>query len=140
MLELANRLDAPLFQASTSEVYGEPDVHPQPESYRGRVNAIGPRGCYDEGKRCAESLCFDFHRRHGVGVRVARIFNCYGPYMHPRDGRVKALRGEPIPVHGDGGQTRSFCYVDDLVDGILAFMDEADGFPGAPSTWAIRRS
>ena len=136
MLELASRLGAPVFQASTSEVYGDPDVHPQPESYWGRVNAIGPRACYDEGKRCAESLCFDFHRQHGLGVRVARIFNCYGPRMHPHDGRVipkfivKALRGEPIPIHGDGGQTRSFCYIDDLLDGILAFMGEEDGFPG----------
>ena len=136
MLELAVRQGARLFQASTSEVYGDPEVHPQPESYRGRVNAVGPRGCYDEGKRCAEALCFDFHRRYGLGVRVARIFNCYGPRMHPGDGRVvpnfivKALRGEPIPVHGDGRQTRSFCYVDDLVDGILACMAADDGFPG----------
>ena len=128
MLGLAKRTRAKILQASTSEVYGDPEVHPQPESYWGRVNPIGPRACYDEGKRCAEALFFDYHRSHGVDVRVVRIFNTYGPRMHPADGRVvsnfivAALRGDPITVHGDGSQTRSFCYVDDLIEGFLRLM------------------
>ena len=132
MLGLAKRVGARIFQASTSEVYGDPELHPQPESYRGHVNPIGPRACYDEGKRCAETLFFDYHRHHGVDIRVARIFNTYGPRMHPNDGRVvsnfivQALSGEPLTIYGDGSQTRSFCYVDDLVEGFLRFMD-ADG-------------
>ncbi|HAJ12087.1 MAG: UDP-glucuronic acid decarboxylase family protein [Hydrogenophaga sp.] len=129
MLGLAKRTKARIFQASTSEVYGDPEVHPQAESYWGRVNPIGIRSCYDEGKRCAETLFFDYHRQHGVEIKVARIFNTYGPRMHPNDGRVvsnfivQALRGEDITIYGDGSQTRSFCYVDDLIDGFLAFMD-----------------
>jgi UDP-glucuronate decarboxylase len=128
MLGLAKRTGARIFQASTSEVYGDPDQHPQTESYWGRVNPIGTRSCYDEGKRCAETLFFDYHRQYGTDVRVARIFNTYGPRMHPNDGRVvsnfivQALRGQPITVYGKGSQTRSFCYVDDLVDGFLRFM------------------
>jgi len=129
MLGLAKRLHVPLLQASTSEVYGDPQEHPQREEYWGHVNPIGPRACYDEGKRCAETLCFDYERQHGVPVKVARIFNTYGPRMHPDDGRVvstfvvKALRGQPIPLHGDGRQTRAFCYVDDLVDGLVRLMN-----------------
>lgn len=129
MLGLAKRTKARIFQASTSEVYGDPEVHPQAESYWGRVNPIGIRSCYDEGNRCAETLFFDYHRQHGVEIKVARIFNTYGPRMHPNDGRVvsnfivQALRGEDITIYGDGSQTRSFCYVDDLIDGFLAFMD-----------------
>jgi len=136
MLGLAKRLRIRIFQASTSEVYGSPQVHPQPESYWGHVNPIGIRSCYDEGKRCAETLFFDYHRQHGLDVRVARIFNTYGPRMHPNDGRVvsnfivQALRGDPITLYGDGSQTRSFCYVDDLVRGIDAFMKPDDAFPG----------
>jgi UDP-glucuronate decarboxylase len=136
MLGLAKRLRARIFQASTSEVYGDPDVHPQPEAYWGKVNPIGIRSCYDEGKRCAETLFFDYHRQHGVDIRVGRIFNTYGPRMHPNDGRVvsnfivQALRGEPITVYGGGTQTRSFCYVDDLIDGIVAFMDAEPGAIG----------
>jgi UDP-glucuronate decarboxylase len=133
MLGLAKRVRARILQASTSEVYGDPDVHPQPESYWGRVNPIGIRSCYDEGKRCAETLFFDYHRQHRVDIRVARIFNTYGPRMHPNDGRVvsnfivQALRGEPITIYGDGSQSRSFCYVDDLIEGLCRFMDaEAD--------------
>ena len=128
MLGLAKRTGARIFQASTSEVYGDPVVHPQTEGYWGNVNPIGPRSCYDEGKRCAETLFFDYHRQHGVEIKVARIFNTYGPRMHPQDGRVvsnfimQALKGEDITVFGDGLQTRSFCYVDDLVDGFLALM------------------
>jgi UDP-glucuronate decarboxylase len=128
MLGLAKRTKARIFQASTSEVYGDPDVHPQPESYWGRVNPIGLRSCYDEGKRCAETLFFDYHRQYGLDIRVARIFNTYGPRMHPNDGRVvsnfivQALRGEPITVYGSGEQTRSFCYVDDLIEGFVRFM------------------
>jgi UDP-glucuronate decarboxylase len=128
MLGLAKRRRARILQASTSEVYGDPQRHPQPESYWGHVNPIGPRACYDEGKRCAETLFFDYQRQHGVDIRVVRIFNTYGPRMHPQDGRVvsnfivQALSGEPITIYGDGSQTRSFCYVDDLVDGILAMM------------------
>ena len=129
MLGLAKRTKARIFQASTSEVYGDPHVHPQPESYWGNVNPIGPRSCYDEGKRCAETLFFDYHRQYGTEIKVARIFNTYGPRMHPNDGRVvsnfivQALRGEPITIYGDGSQTRSFCYVDDLIDGIVRLMD-----------------
>jgi len=136
MLGLAKRLKARILQASTSEVYGDPDVHPQPESYWGKVNPIGVRSCYDEGKRCAETLFFDYHRQHRVDVRVARIFNTYGPRMHPRDGRVvsnfivQALRGDPITVYGQGLQTRSFCFVDDLVAGLNRFMDAEPGLPG----------
>jgi UDP-glucuronate decarboxylase len=136
MLGLAKRLRARIFQASTSEVYGDPDVHPQPEAYWGKVNPIGIRSCYDEGKRCAETLFFDYHRQHGVDIRVGRIFNTYGPRMHPNDGRVvsnfivQALRGEPITIYGGGTQTRSFCYVDDLIDGIVAFMDAEPGAIG----------
>jgi UDP-glucuronate decarboxylase len=136
MLGLAKRTKARIFQASTSEVYGDPDVHPQPESYWGKVNPIGIRSCYDEGKRCAETLFFDYHRQYHVDVRVARIFNTYGPRMHPNDGRVvsnfivQALRGQPITVYGKGQQTRSFCYVDDLVEGFLRFMQLEPPFTG----------
>jgi UDP-glucuronate decarboxylase len=136
MLGLAKRLRARILQASTSEVYGDPAVHPQAESYWGHVNPVGVRSCYDEGKRCAETLFFDYHRQHRVDIRVARIFNTYGPRMHPKDGRVvsnfivQALRGEPITVYGEGLQTRSFCFVDDLVDGLQRFMDAEPGLPG----------
>jgi UDP-glucuronate decarboxylase len=129
MLGLAKRLKARILQASTSEVYGDPEVHPQPESYWGHVNPIGPRSCYDEGKRCAETLFFDYHRQHRLPIKVARIFNTYGPRMHPNDGRVvsnfvvQALKGEAITLFGDGSQTRSFCYVDDLVDGLIRLMN-----------------
>lgn len=128
MLGLAKRLSCRIFQASTSEVYGDPDIHPQPEGYWGNVNPIGPRSCYDEGKRCAETLFFDYNRQHGLNIKVARIFNTYGPRMHVSDGRVvsnfviQALAGEPITIFGDGMQTRSFCYVDDLIDGFCRFM------------------
>lgn len=128
MLELAQALDIPVLHASTSEVYGSPAVHPQPEHYWGHVNPIGPRACYDEGKRCAESLCFDYARHRGVAVKVARIFNTYGPRMQPDDGRVisnliiQALQGEPLTLYGDGRQTRSFCYVDDLIEGLVRLM------------------
>jgi UDP-glucuronate decarboxylase len=138
MLGLAKRLKARIFQASTSEVYGDPAVHPQPESYWGNVNPIGTRSCYDEGKRCAETLFFDYHRQHGVDIRVARIFNTYGPRMHPNDGRVvsnfivQALRNEDITLYGNGEQTRSFCFVDDLVEGFLRFMDLPTGTEGQP--------
>jgi len=136
MLGLAKRTKAKIFQASTSEVYGDPAVHPQPETYRGSVSPIGPRACYDEGKRCAETLFFDYHRQYGVEIRVARIFNTYGPRMHPNDGRVvsnfivQALRNEPITVFGDGSQTRSFCYVEDLIEGFLKLMAKPAGFTG----------
>jgi UDP-glucuronate decarboxylase len=136
MLGLAKRVGARILQASTSEVYGDPEVHPQREDYWGRVNPIGPRSCYDEGKRCAETLFFDYHRQHGLPIKVARIFNTYGPRMHPADGRVvsnfimQALRGEPITVYGDGKQTRSFCYVDDLVEGLIRLMGTPDDFTG----------
>jgi UDP-glucuronate decarboxylase len=129
VLGLAKRLRCKVFQASTSEVYGDPVVHPQPETYWGNVNPIGPRSCYDEGKRCAETLFFDYHRQHGLEIKVARIFNTYGPRMHHADGRVvsnfivQALRGEPITLYGDGSQTRSFCYVDDLIEGFLRLME-----------------
>jgi UDP-glucuronate decarboxylase len=136
LLELAHRLHIPIFQASTSEVYGDPQVHPQPESYWGHVNPIGMRSCYDEGKRCAETLFFDFFRRHDVPIKVARIFNTYGPRMHPQDGRVvsnfivQALKNEPITIYGEGTQTRSFCYVDDLIEGILRLMEAEKSFTG----------
>ncbi|HVU17727.1 MAG TPA: UDP-glucuronic acid decarboxylase family protein [Candidatus Didemnitutus sp.] len=128
-LGLAKRVRARVFQASTSEIYGDPAVHPQPESYWGNVNTIGRRSCYDEGKRCAETLFFDYHREHKVSIRVVRIFNTYGPRMHPNDGRVvsnfivQALRGDPITLYGDGQQTRSFCYVDDLIEGFVRMMN-----------------
>ena len=136
MLGLAKRVKGKILQASTSEVYGDPTVHPQTESYWGNVNQIGPRACYDEGKRCAETLFFDYHRQHGVNIRIARIFNTYGPRMHPNDGRVvsnfivQALKGDPITLYGDGSQTRSFCFVDDLIDALVRLMaapDEAFG-------------
>jgi len=136
MLGLAKRVKAKILQASTSEVYGDPKVHPQVESYWGHVNPIGLRSCYDEGKRCAETLFFDYHRQHGLRIKVARIFNTYGPRMHPNDGRVvsnfivQALRNEPITIFGDGSQTRSFCYVDDLIDGLVRLMATEDGFTG----------
>ena len=136
MLGLAKRVKAKIFQASTSEVYGDPEVHPQTEDYRGNVNVLGPRACYDEGKRCAETLFFDYHRQHGLRIKVARIFNTYGPRMHPNDGRVvsnfilQALRGEPVTVYGDGSQTRAFCYVDDMVDGCLKLMATSDEVTG----------
>ncbi len=136
MLGLAKRLKAKIFQASTSEVYGDPSLHPQPEGYRGNVNPIGPRACYDEGKRCAETLFFDYYRQHNLKIRVARIFNTYGPRMHPNDGRVvsnfimQALRNEPITLYGEGTQTRAFCYVDDLIDGFVALMAAPDDVTG----------
>ncbi|HEV2336677.1 MAG TPA: UDP-glucuronic acid decarboxylase family protein [Stellaceae bacterium] len=136
MLGLAKRVKAKILQTSTSEVYGDPTVHPQPESYRGSVNPIGPRACYDEGKRCAETLFFDYHRQHNVRIRVVRIFNTYGPRMHPNDGRVvsnfivQALRNEPITLYGDGSQTRAFCYVDDMIEGFLRMMDAPDELIG----------
>ena len=136
MLGLAKRLRVPILQASTSEIYGDPNVHPQPESYWGHVNTTGPRACYDEGKRCAETLFFDYHRQHRLEVKVARIFNTYGPRMHPGDGRVvsnfiiQALKNEPITIYGDGQQSRSFCYVDDLVEGFLRLMDTPSDFTG----------
>ncbi|HEX6635420.1 MAG TPA: UDP-glucuronic acid decarboxylase family protein, partial [Usitatibacter sp.] len=136
MLGLAKRVKAKILQASTSEVYGDPEVHPQVESYWGHVNPIGLRSCYDEGKRCAETLFFDYHRQHGLAIKVARIFNTYGPRMHPNDGRVvsnfivQALKGEPITIYGDGSQTRSFCYVDDLVEALLRLMATGDSVTG----------
>ncbi|TVP79794.1 UDP-glucuronic acid decarboxylase family protein [Thioalkalivibrio sp.] len=136
MLGLAKRVKARIFQASTSEVYGDPELHPQPERYWGHVNPIGPRSCYDEGKRCAETLFFDYQRQHALDIKVARIFNTYGPRMHPNDGRVvsnfivQALRNEPITLYGDGNQSRSFCYVDDLIEGFLRLMQSPSGFTG----------
>ena len=136
MLGLAKRVKARVFQASTSEVYGDPTVHPQPEDYRGNVNPLGPRACYDEGKRAAETLFFDYHRQHGTRIKVARIFNTYGPRMHPNDGRVvsnfivQALRGEPITLYGDGSQTRAFCFVADLVEGFIRLMATGDAITG----------
>ncbi len=136
MLGLAKRVKARVLQASTSECYGNPTVHPQHESYCGSVNPIGPRACYDEGKRCAETLFFDYHRQHGLDIKIARIFNTYGPRMHPEDGRVvsnfivQALQGKPITVYGDGSQTRSFCYIDDMVDGIVRLMKSPEGITG----------
>jgi len=149
MLGLAKRVRAKIFQASTSEVYGDPEVHPQVESYWGRVNPIGPRACYDEGKRCAETLFFDYHRQHNLSIKVARIFNTYGPRMHPNDGRVvsnfivHALRDDPVTIYGNGEQTRSFCYVDDLVEAFLRIMDTEDDFTGPvnignPNEFTIR--
>jgi len=136
MLGLAKRVRARILQASTSEVYDDPEIHPQVESYWDRVNPIGIRSCYDEGKRCAETLFFDYHRQMGLRIKVARIFNTYGPRMHPNDGRVvsnfimQALGGQPITIYGDGRQTRSFCYVDDLVEGLVRLMDSDDSFTG----------
>ncbi|MET0105329.1 MAG: UDP-glucuronic acid decarboxylase family protein [Sedimenticola sp.] len=136
MLGLAKRTGAKIMQASTSEVYGDPEVHPQTEDYWGRVNPIGVRSCYDEGKRCAETLCFDYRRQHNMNIKVARIFNTYGPRMHPNDGRVvsnfivQALSGDPITIYGDGNQTRSFCYVDDLIEGFVRLMGSPDDFTG----------
>ncbi len=150
MLGLAKRVKARILQASTSEVYGDPLQHPQTEAYWGNVNPIGIRSCYDEGKRCAETLFFDYHRQHNVDIKVVRIFNTYGPRMHPNDGRVvsnfivQALKGEDITIYGDGEQTRSFCYVDDLVDGLLKMMDTEAGFTGPvnlgnPGEFTIRQ-
>jgi len=136
MLGLAKRVKARILQASTSEVYGDPAVHPQPESYWGHVNPIGPRSCYDEGKRCAETLFFDYHTQHNLDIKVVRIFNTYGPRMHPNDGRVvsnfivQALKAEDITIYGDGSQTRSFCYVDDLIEGLVRMMGTETGFTG----------
>lgn len=149
MLEIARTSHACFFQASTSEVYGDPEVHPQVETYRGAVSTTGPRACYDEGKRAAETLCYDYHRMYGVDVRVVRIFNTYGPFMDPRDGRVvsnfivKALAGEPLEVYGDGSQTRSFCYRDDLIDGFFRVMRRDTMLPGPvnlgnPSEFTVR--
>ncbi len=149
MLGLAKRLKARIFQASTSEVYGDPTVHPQREDYWGNVNPIGIRSCYDEGKRCAETLFFDYYRQHQLDIKVARIFNTYGPRMHPNDGRVvsnfivQALKNEPITIYGDGSQSRSFCYVDDLVEGFVRFMDTPADLPGPvnlgnPNEFTIR--
>jgi UDP-glucuronate decarboxylase len=150
MLGMAKRCRAKVLQASTSEVYGDPEVHPQPETYRGSVNPIGPRACYDEGKRAAETLFMDYHRSNGVNVRIVRIFNTYGPRMHPFDGRVvsnfirQALAGEPITIFGSGNQTRSFCYRDDLVEGIIRMMNGPDDFVGPvnignPGEFTIRQ-
>lgn len=150
MLGLAKRLRCPIFQASTSEVYGDPSVHPQTEAYWGNVNPIGIRSCYDEGKRCAETLFFDYQRQHGLVIKVARIFNTYGPRMHPNDGRVvsnfivQALQGDPITIFGEGQQTRSFCYVDDLIEGFLKLMNTEAGFTGPvnlgnPGEFTIRQ-
>lgn len=136
MLGLAKRLKIKILQASTSEIYGDPEVHPQPESYKGSVNTLGPRACYDEGKRCAETLFFDYYRQHKVAIKVMRIFNTYGPRMHPNDGRVvsnfivQALQGKDITMYGDGKQTRSFCYVDDNIEGMYRLMNSRDGFTG----------
>ena len=149
MLGLAKRLKCRILQASTSEVYGDPSVHPQTEAYWGNVNPIGPRSCYDEGKRCAETLFFDYHRQHGLAIKVARIFNTYGPRMHPADGRVvsnfivQALQGAPITLYGDGSQTRSFCYVSDLVNGLIRLMESPADFTGPvnignPNEFTIR--
>ncbi len=150
VLGMAKRCNAKVLQASTSEVYGDPDIHPQPESYRGSVNPIGPRACYDEGKRAAETLFFDYHRKNRVNIRVARIFNTYGPRMHPFDGRVvsnfirQALNATDITIFGDGAQTRSFCFVDDLIDGLIALMECPDRFVGPvnlgnPHEFSIRQ-
>jgi UDP-glucuronate decarboxylase len=150
MLGLAKRVKGKILQASTSEIYGDPELHPQTEEYWGRVNPIGGRSCYDEGKRCAETLFFDYYRQHKMRVKVARIFNTYGPRMHPHDGRVvsnfvmQALRNEDITIYGDGSQTRSFCYVDDLVDGLIRLMDTTDNVTGPinlgnPEEFTIRQ-
>ncbi len=136
LLDLAMRLNARIFQASTSEVYGDPHIHPQPEKYSGNVNPIGPRACYDEGKRCAETLFFDYHREHNIDIKVVRIFNTYGPRMHPYDGRVvsnfivQAIKGDDITIYGSGSQTRSFCFVDDLIEGFVRMMDTESDFTG----------
>jgi UDP-glucuronate decarboxylase len=150
MLGLAKRVKAKILQASTSEVYGDPELHPQPEGYWGHVNPIGPRSCYDEGKRCAETLFYDYYRQHGLRIKVARIFNTYGPRMHPNDGRVvsnfivQALKGAPITLYGDGSQTRSFCYVSELIDGFVRLMESPDDFVGPvnlgnPGEFTIRQ-
>ncbi|UEM04815.1 SDR family oxidoreductase [Skermanella rosea] len=150
ILGLAKRVKAKVFQASTSEVYGDPSIHPQTEAYWGNVNPIGPRACYDEGKRCAETLFFDYHRQYQLNIRVARIFNTYGPRMHPQDGRVvsnfivQALRGEPVTLYGDGSQTRSFCYVEDLIEGFVRLMAAPDDVIGPinlgnPGEFTIRQ-
>jgi UDP-glucuronate decarboxylase len=150
MLGLAKRVKAKILQASTSEVYGDPKVHPQNEQYWGHVNPIGARSCYDEGKRCAETLFFDYRRQHNLGIKVARIFNTYGPRMHPHDGRVvsnfivQGLKGEPITIYGEGKQTRSFCYVDDMIDGLVRLMQTPDDFTGPvnvgnPNEFTIRQ-
>jgi UDP-glucuronate decarboxylase len=150
MLGLAKRVNAKILQASTSEVYGDPEVHPQPENYWGRVNPIGIRSCYDEGKRCAEALFFDYYRQHKLRIKVARIFNTYGPRMHPNDGRVvsnfvvQALKGEPITIYGNGSQTRSFCFVDDLVNGLMKLMNSSEELTGPinlgnPDEFTIRQ-
>jgi UDP-glucuronate decarboxylase len=150
MLGLAKRVKAKILQASTSEIYGDPAIHPQPEEYWGNVNPIGPRSCYDEGKRCAETLFFDYHRQHKLRIKVARIFNTYGPRMHPDDGRVvsnfvvQALRREEITIYGDGAQTRSFCYIEDLVEGLIRLMDTSDAVTGPvnlgnPTEFTIRQ-
>ena len=150
MLGLAKRVGAKILQASTSEVYGDPSVHPQPEAYWGNVNPIGIRSCYDEGKRCAETLFFDYHRQHDLRIKVMRIFNTYGPRMHPQDGRVvsnfivQALKNDPITIYGDGSQTRSFCFVDDLIEGMIRLMDSEDEFTGPvnignPNEFTIRQ-
>jgi UDP-glucuronate decarboxylase len=150
MLGLAKRLKARILQASTSEVYGDPQVHPQTEGYWGHVNPVGIRSCYDEGKRCAETLFFDYHRQHKLEIKVARIFNTYGPRMHPNDGRVvsnfivQALQDQPITVYGNGSQSRSFCYVDDMIDGFIRLMDSPTGFTGPvnlgnPNEFTIRQ-
>jgi UDP-glucuronate decarboxylase len=149
MLGLAKRTRAKILQASTSEIYGDPSVHPQTEAYWGNVNPIGPRSCYDEGKRCAETLFFDYHRQHRMRIKVARIFNTYGPRMHPNDGRVvsnfimQALQGKPITIYGDGSQTRSFCYVSELIDGLVRLMESPDELTGPvnlgnPDEFSIR--
>jgi UDP-glucuronate decarboxylase len=148
-LGLAKRVGARILQASTSEIYGDPEVHPQPESYRGNVNPIGLRSCYDEGKRCAETLFFDYHRENKVDIRVIRIFNTYGPNMRPDDGRVvsnfivQALKGEKLTLYGDGSQTRSFCYVDDLIDGMIGVMEQEDSVGpvnlGNPTEFTIKQ-
>jgi UDP-glucuronate decarboxylase len=150
VLGLAKRVKAKILQASTSEVYGDPEVHPQPEEYWGRVNPVGPRACYDEGKRCAETLFFDYYRQHKLPIKVVRIFNTYGPRMHPNDGRVvsnfivQALKNEDITIYGDGSQTRSFCYVDDLIEAIIRAMNTPDDFTGPvnignPSEFTIKQ-
>ncbi len=150
MLELAHRLDVPVLQTSTSEVYGDPAVHPQTEGYWGNVNPIGRRSCYDEGKRCAESIFFDYHRQHGVAIKVGRIFNTYGPHMHPADGRVvsnflmQALQNQPITIFGNGQQTRSFCYVEDMVEALICLMNSPPEFCGPvnlgnPEEFTIRQ-
>jgi UDP-glucuronate decarboxylase len=150
MLGLAKRVKAKILQASTSEVYGDPELHPQPEGYWGHVNPIGPRSCYDEGKRCAETLFYDYHRQHSLRIKIARIFNTYGPHMHPNDGRVvsnfivQALKGAPITLYGDGSQTRSFCYVSELIEGFVRLMGSSDDFVGPvnlgnPGEFTIRQ-